>query len=72
MDEDWKAKEEDDLFELLRITIDRGQEPLRIDKFLMNRMEQTSRNKIQTAAAAGCVLVNGTAVKSNYKVKPGD
>lgn len=72
MDEGRKAREDDDLFELLRITIDRGQEPLRIDKFLMNRMEQTSRNKIQTAAAAGCVLVNGNPVKSNYKVKPAD
>ena len=53
-------------------TADKGQTLIRIDKFLIDRMEGVSRNKIQQAAEAGCVLVNGTAVKSNYKIKPLD
>ena len=51
---------------------DPGQEPLRVDKFLMNRIENATRNKIQQAAKAGSVHVNDLAVKSNYKVKGGD
>ena len=51
---------------------DPGQEPLRVDKFLMNRIENASRNKLQAAAKAGCIHANGTPVKSNYKVKGGD
>ncbi len=61
-----------ELFEHFRIPVDPGQEPLRIDKFLFQRIANTSRNKIQLAAAAGNILVNDKAVKSNYKVKPGD
>ena len=49
-----------------------GQEPLRVDKFLMNFIENATRNKIQQAAKAGNILVNDVAVKSNYKVKPND
>jgi len=49
-----------------------GQEPLRVDKFLMNFIENASRNKVQQAAKEGCILVNEVAVKSNYKVKPND
>ena len=52
--------------------IDVGQEPLRIDKFLMNRIENATRNKIQKAAKEGSIRVNGIIVKSSYKVKKGD
>lgn len=53
-----------------RIVADKGQSPMRIDKFLMDHMGDTSRNRIQKAAEAGCIRVNGKSVKSNYKVKP--
>ena len=59
-------------YEHHRITVDPGQEALRIDKFLFHRIVNVSRNKIQTAAKAGTVLVNGKPVNSNYKVRPGD
>ena len=45
---------------------------IRVDKFLVDRMEKTSRNRIQQAADAGCIIVNGKAAKSSYKVKPND
>lgn len=64
--------ENDDLYEHHRFTASDGQEPLRVDKFLMNFVENATRNKVQQAAKAGNVLVNDVAVKSNYKVKPGD
>jgi 23S rRNA pseudouridine1911/1915/1917 synthase len=60
-----------ELYEHYRFVVDSGQKPLRIDKFLVNKME-FSRNKIQNAADAGNILVNDKPVKSNYKVKPGD
>ena len=63
---------EDELFEHHRMVADKGQEPLRVDKFLLNRLEGTSRNKIQQAAVDGYIRVNDKAVKSNYKVKPHD
>jgi 23S rRNA pseudouridine1911/1915/1917 synthase len=66
------TEEEQELYEHYRFVADKGQEPLRIDKFLMNRIENASRTKIQSAAEANCILVNGKAVKSNYRVKPGD
>ena len=53
-----------------RIVADKGQSPMRIDKFLMDHMGDTSRNRIQKAAEAGCIRVDGKPVKSNYKVKP--
>ena len=62
----------DELHEHYSFTADSGQEPLRVDKFLMNRVENATRNKIQQAATAGAVFVNDKAVKSNYKVKGGD
>lgn len=62
----------DDLHEHYSFAADAGQEPLRVDKFLMNRVENATRNKIQQAATAGSVFVNDRAVKSNYKVKGGD
>lgn len=61
-----------DLFEHFRFLADPGQTPLRIDKFLFNKIEGTSRNRIQSAANAGNIRSNGEPVKSNYKVKPGD
>ena len=53
-----------------RIVADKGQSPIRIDKFLMAHLGATSRNRIQKAAEAGCIRVDGRPVKSNYKVKP--
>ena len=64
--------EEQDLYEHLRITVDKGQSLLRIDKFLMHRIENASRNRIQNAIDLGNVLVNERTVKSSYKVKPKD
>jgi len=66
------VEEEDELFEHRRFIADKGQGMLRIDKFLFHKMEHTSRNRIQKAADAGCIRVNGNPVKSNYKVKPLD
>ena len=60
------------LYEHYRVVADPGQQLLRIDKFLLNLMPDTSRNRLQAAAKAGFLHVNGTAVKSNYRVKPGD
>ncbi len=62
----------EEMYERLSITVDRGQEPLRIDKFLQNRMENATRNKIQQAIELGHVVVNGQRVKSNYKIRPAD
>ncbi|MFM2138157.1 MAG: hypothetical protein RJA57_464 [Bacteroidota bacterium] len=63
---------EDELYERFSLTVDAGQEPLRIDKFLMQRIERASRNKIQQAIHAHLVLVNSKEVRPNYKIKPGD
>lgn len=62
----------DGLYEHYRVVADKGQQLLRVDKFLINVMHDTSRNRIQAAADAGCIHANGKAVKSNYRVKPGD
>ena len=62
----------EDLFEHYRFVACEGQEPLRVDKFLMNFIENASRSKIQKAANDGYVFVNELSVKSNYKVKAGD
>lgn len=64
--------ENDDLYEHHRFVATDGQVPLRVDKFLMNFIENATRNKIQQAAKAGNILVNEKVVKSNYKVKPKD
>lgn len=61
-----------ELFEHFRFQADKGQELLRVDKFLVLRMQHASRNRIQQAADAGCILANGKPVKSNYRVKPMD
>jgi 23S rRNA pseudouridine1911/1915/1917 synthase len=62
----------EELYERFSIIIDPGQDQLRIDKFLVNRIEGATRNKVQKAITAGMVLVNDLPVKSNYKVKPYD
>ncbi|WP_196891683.1 RluA family pseudouridine synthase [Aureivirga marina] len=62
----------DELYEHYRFEAAEGQDPLRVDKYLMNFIENATRNKIQQAAKAGNVLVNDVPVKSNYKVKPHD
>jgi 23S rRNA pseudouridine1911/1915/1917 synthase len=64
--------EQSELFEHFRIEVDKGQTPTRIDKFLTDKIRNISRNRIQNAAEAGNVLVNGKTVKSSYKVKPFD
>ncbi|MFM7218008.1 MAG: RluA family pseudouridine synthase [Bacteroidota bacterium] len=69
---DLDNSDKDELYEHHRIQVDKGQAPLRIDKFLMNRLEGISRNRIQSACDAGCVLVNGKEAKSSYKVRPSD
>lgn len=65
-------EDEDRLYDELHISVDKGQSPLRIDVFLLDKLPYASRNKIQQAAKAGCVSVNGNVVKSNYKVRPLD
>lgn len=62
----------DDLYEHYRFEAGKGQSALRVDKFLMNLIENTTRSKIQNAVESGAVLVNDAPVKSNYKVKAGD
>lgn len=64
--------DEQDLYEHHRIVVDKGQSLLRIDKFLMNRLLNISRNRIQNAADAGNILVNTVPVKNSYKIKPMD
>lgn len=64
--------EEDQLYEHFRVIADKGQSLLRIDKFLSDKLLNASRNRIQKAAEAHMILVNGEPVKSNYKVKPHD
>jgi 23S rRNA pseudouridine1911/1915/1917 synthase len=70
--EDLENSEDQELFEHYRIEVDKGQGLLRIDKFLMARIENATRTKIQQAAHAGNILVNGCTVKPNYRVKPAD
>ncbi len=64
--------ENSELFEHFRFDADKGQAPLRIDKYLQNKLEGTSRSRIQSAAETNSIYVNNRPVKSNYKVKPGD
>ena len=64
--------EDDELYEHFRIEVDKGQVPVRIDKYLSEHQPHSSRNRIQKAADAGFIHVNGRPVKSNYKVRAGD
>lgn len=63
---------DEELYEHYRFEASKGQAPLRVDKFLMNLVENATRNKIQQAAANGNIFVNNIPVKSNYKVKASD
>ncbi len=72
MKEDIEDIEQEELWERWRCEVDKGQTPVRVDKYLTEHMSGTSRNRIQNAAEAGNVLVNGKAVSSNHKVKPLD
>jgi 23S rRNA pseudouridine1911/1915/1917 synthase len=67
-----EEQENEGLFEHYNFTADQGQEPLRIDKFLMDKIPNTTRNKLQSALGDGHIFVNKKAVKANYKVKPKD
>lgn len=69
---DEEAGQQDELFEHFAVTVDRGQAMLRIDKYLVDRLENCSRSRVQAAAEGGNILVNDVAVKPSYKVKPGD
>lgn len=62
----------EELYERMNLVVDRGQEPMRLDKFLVQRIENASRNKVQQAIESGRVLINGKQVQSNYKIKPGE
>jgi 23S rRNA pseudouridine1911/1915/1917 synthase len=70
--EDLNIETQDSLFEHHSITVDPGQKPYRIDKFLMDRLPDTSRNKIQLAIDNQFILVNGNLTKANYKIRPHD
>ena len=69
---DIQEAEEQDFYEHLNVVVDKGQSLVRIDKFLTQRIENTSRNRIQNVIDVGGVLVNGNPVKGSYKVKPFD
>ncbi len=64
--------EQNELYEHYRFNVDKGQGSMRIDKYLFNRLENTSRNKIQNAARAGNILVNEKPARPSYSIKPGD
>ena len=74
LEEEFDGEPADDgqLYEHFRIEVDRGQVAVRIDKFLAEHQPHSSRNRIQKAAEAGFIHVNGAPVKSNYKVRAGD
>ncbi len=65
-------EQQEEMYEHFALTVDKGQSMLRIDKYLVDKMTNCSRNRIQTAADSGSILVNGKPVKSNYRVKPLD
>ena len=67
-----KEEMADELYERKSFKVDAGQQPLRIDKWVQQRIENATRNKVQQAIEAGFLTVNGKTVKSNYKIKPGD
>jgi 23S rRNA pseudouridine1911/1915/1917 synthase len=64
--------DEQDLFEHFRFVADKGQEPMRLDKFLTMRIENATRTKVQKGIEVGSVLVNQRTVKNNYQIKPAD
>ncbi len=71
--EEQSTSASDELIEEVKLTVDKGQQPIRIDKFLHSHLgNNISRTKIQAAAGAGSIIVNNKAVKSNYKIRPAD
>jgi 23S rRNA pseudouridine1911/1915/1917 synthase len=67
-----KIQQEDEIYEIKKLTVDPGQDALRIDKFIVSRLENATRNKIQQGLEQGLILVNDKPVKPNYKVRPND
>lgn len=72
IEEPGQPEETEELYEFMTMVVDKGQEPLRIDKFLVARTENATRNKVQKAIETGQVLVNHKPVQSNYKIRPLD
>ncbi|TAH26849.1 MAG: RluA family pseudouridine synthase [Cytophagales bacterium] len=72
MNEELEIVEDGDLYEHYRIIVDKGQSPIRIDKFIMARVENATRSKVQQAIEAEAVLVNGLSTKPSYLIKPND
>lgn len=76
MKEDFEGEFIDDeviaRFEHYKLLVDKGQAPLRIDRFLTDKLSNTTRNRVQNAIDEGTVLINGKPTKANYKIKPGD
>ncbi|MEO5569643.1 MAG: RluA family pseudouridine synthase [Bacteroidia bacterium] len=70
--EEIEISDQEELYEHHRIIVEKGHSLVRIDKFLMNRLVNVTRNRIQNAAEAGSILVNTKPTKSSYKIKPGD
>lgn len=70
--EEQLEEQSEELYEHFSFKVDKGQEMVRIDKFLLDKMPKTSRNRIQNSCKSGNVIVNGITIKQNYKVKPGD
>ncbi|MFP4555983.1 MAG: RluA family pseudouridine synthase [Bacteroidales bacterium] len=66
------AHDQQDMFEHFHLDVDKGQAPIRIDKFITSKIQSISRSRVQAAADAGNILVNGKSVKPSYKVKPDD
>ena len=66
------SPEEVQLYEHFRVTVDKGQDLVRVDKYLFDKLTNVSRNRIQKAADAGYIMANEKPVKSNYRVKPLD
>ena len=71
-EEDDESNESETYYHHFNFVVDKGQEPIRIDKFLFSKIERISRTKFQHAADAGCIKVNEKIVKSNYKIQPSD
>ncbi len=69
---DLSQSQDDELFIHHTFIVDKGQQPLRIDVYITNKVTNATRNKVQQAADAGMITVNDKPVKQNYKVKPGD
>ena len=72
IDPEEQGESSEELYERLSLVVDKGQEPMRLDKFLVARIEGASRNKVQQSIESGRVTVNGKTVQANHKIKPGE